>query len=87
MLIFIIKWDIKETVVPIVTQKWQVTVSKKIRDKLGIHPGDEILFEMNEGRIFLKKKDPPSDFKKYVGFLCKQGHDSEQVVHELRNGL
>ncbi|GAB4164586.1 MAG: AbrB/MazE/SpoVT family DNA-binding domain-containing protein [Geothermobacteraceae bacterium] len=46
-----------------VTIKGQVTIPKKIRDKLGIQPLEEVDFIEERGRIFLVKKEPGSDQK------------------------
>lgn len=33
------------------TQKGQVTIPKRVRDQLGLHPGDRIEFAVEDGRI------------------------------------
>ena len=38
-----------------VLPKWQITIPKKIREKLKIHVGDTIVVEEREGEIVLKK--------------------------------
>jgi AbrB family looped-hinge helix DNA binding protein len=44
--------------VPRVTTKGQVTIPKKIREALGIEPGDEIAFEELESGYKIQKKEP-----------------------------
>ncbi|HBQ61397.1 MAG TPA: AbrB family transcriptional regulator [Balneolaceae bacterium] len=40
-----------------ITSKGQVTIPKKIRDKLGLKPGDKINFELNEqGKLEVSTK-------------------------------
>lgn len=38
-----------------VTSKGQVTIPQAIREKAGIHPGTEVQFSYENGRIVLKK--------------------------------
>lgn len=38
-----------------VLPKWQITIPKKIREKLMIHTGDTMILEEREGEIILKK--------------------------------
>ena len=38
-----------------VLPKWQITIPKKVREKLKIHVGDTIVVEEREGEIILKK--------------------------------
>ena len=39
-----------------VTQKGRVTIPKRVRDRLGIKPGDKVNFELAEdGRAFLRR--------------------------------
>ena len=40
------------------TSKGQVTVPKRIRDELGLRPGDRIAFSMENGRVTLRKANP-----------------------------
>ena len=54
-----------------VTSKGQVTIPKPVRDRLGITPGSEVIFEMEaDGRIVLRKADaarPTSRFEALRG--------------------
>ncbi len=57
---------------PRVTTKGQVTIPKKIREALGIEPGDDVAFERTEAGYTLRKKEPTTaegddPFKKYRG--------------------
>jgi len=38
-----------------VLPKWQITIPKKVKEKLKIHVGDTIVVEEREGEIVLKK--------------------------------
>ena len=40
------------------TSKGQVTIPKKVRESVGLHPGSTVLFEVDpDGRILLSKTD------------------------------
>ncbi|ERJ04754.1 Transcriptional regulator AbrB family protein [Halorhabdus tiamatea SARL4B] len=57
---------------PRVTTKGQVTIPKKIREALGIEPGDEVSFEQTESGYKLRKEEPTTaegddPFQKYRG--------------------
>jgi len=71
---------------PKVTQKGQVTIPRDIRLFLGIKTGDEIVFELDKGKAFLKKKSASiHNVKKYVGFLSHlKGKETDDVIDDLR---
>ena len=57
---------------PRVTTKGQVTIPKKIREALGIEPGDTVAFERTESGYELRKEEPTTadgddPFEKYRG--------------------
>jgi len=49
-----------------VTFKGQVTIPKKVRERLGGQPGEDIGFEEKDGAIFTKKALTKSPFYKWV---------------------
>lgn len=57
-----------------VSFKGQITIPKKIRQKLGIEPGDFILFAQEGKRVVLKKArvSPEEEFNKLVSTLDKK---------------
>jgi antitoxin PrlF len=68
-----------------VTSKGQVTIPKKVRDRLGVHPGENVGFEEKEGVIVITKAVTKSPFDKWVGKLAKlEGQKSDELVKELR---
>ena len=71
---------------PRVTRKGQVTIPQKIRAILEIRAGDEIAFELDHGRVLVKKKPASSEaIKKYVGYLSHQkDKKSDKIVDALR---
>jgi len=72
-------------IVAIVTSKGQVTIPKKVRDRLGVHPGEDVGFEEKEGIVVITKAVTKSPFDKWVGKLAKlEGQKSDDLVKELR---
>ena len=71
---------------PKITRKGQVTIPHQIRSFLRVRAGDEVVFEVDEENVFLKKKMASiENFKKYVGFLSHlNGKRPEDIVEELR---
>ena len=68
-----------------VTSKLQVTIPKKVRDRLGVHPGEDVGFEEKEGVIVITKAMTKSPFDKWIGKLAKlEGQKSDDLVKELR---
>ena len=57
-----------------VSFKGQVTIPKRLRNKLGIGPGDFVLFEEKEGEVVLKKArlSAEEEFNKLVVALDKK---------------
>jgi len=45
-----------------VLPKWQITIPKKVREKLKIHVGDTIVVEERQGEIVLKKGNTIFDY-------------------------
>jgi antitoxin PrlF len=68
-----------------VTSKGQVTIPKKVREKLGVHPGEDVGFEEKNGLIYIQKTVKRSPFDKWVGRLKQlEGRQSDDLVKELR---
>ena len=66
-----------------VTSKGQVTIPKKLREEMGLKPGDYLeIKEKAEGYLINKKIDKEK-IEKYVGILNKE-KSSDEVVKELR---
>jgi AbrB family looped-hinge helix DNA binding protein len=57
-----------------VSFKGQVTIPKKLRNKLGIAPGDFVLFEEKEEEVVLKKArlSAEEEFNKLIAALGKK---------------
>jgi AbrB family looped-hinge helix DNA binding protein len=68
-----------------VTSKGQVTIPKKIRAKLGVHPGEEVGFEERDNLLVISKVVTKSPFDKWVGKLKHlEGQRSDDLVREDR---
>ncbi len=67
---------------PTLTQKSQVTIPKQIREALGVGPGDEVEFGVNNSTVVLHKKKKKLPLDKWVGYLGRLKTD--EVMAELR---
>ena len=52
-----------------VLPKWQITIPKRVREKLKIHVGDTIVVEEREGEIVLKKGKTIFDYAQSLPHL------------------
>lgn len=50
-----------------VTEKGQVTIPKRVRDKLGIRPGTRLAFDAVQGKLVGTKTEPSGPFAKWRG--------------------
>lgn len=68
-----------------VTSKGQITIPKKVRDKLGVSVGERIQFEEKKGIFYIKKSIKKSPFDRWVGYLTKQkGKSTDKIIEDLR---
>jgi AbrB family looped-hinge helix DNA binding protein len=68
-----------------VTSKGQITIPKKVRDKLGIQTGEHIGFDEKNGDFYIRKSVKKSPFHKWIGRLkTLKGKDSDEIIKELR---
>ena len=73
---------------PNLTQKGQVTIPKRVRKILEIEQGDEILFEIENEKVIIKKSQKKANFNKYVGYLSDQNEQkSDDIVRYIREGI
>ncbi len=68
-----------------VTSKGQVTIPKKVRERLGVQPGEEVGFEEKGGTIYITKAVSRSPFDGWVGKLKHlKGKRSDDLVSGIR---
>jgi AbrB family looped-hinge helix DNA binding protein len=68
-----------------VTSKGQVTIPKEVRQRLGLHAGEDIGFEEKDGLYVVRKVVTKSPFDKWVGKLKHlEGQRSDDLVKEAR---
>jgi AbrB family looped-hinge helix DNA binding protein len=68
-----------------ITSKGQVTIPKKVREKLGVEPGETLSFEEQGDVIVVRKAVNKSPFDKWVGRLKHlKGIGSDETVKEMR---
>jgi len=66
-----------------VTSKGQVTIPKKLREDMGLKPGDYIEIKEEKAGYLINKKVDKEKIEKYVGILNKD-KSSDDIVKELR---
>jgi antitoxin PrlF len=68
-----------------VTSKGQVTIPKAMRDALGIRPGVQVEFELEDSRIIVTKHVPEDALRKWRGYL--RGKTPFATVDEMMEAL
>lgn len=69
-----------------VTSRGQVTIPKQVRERLGVHPGDNVSFEERGGVLVISKVVTKSPFDKWMGRLEHlEGQRSDHLVREARS--
>ncbi len=75
---------------PSISTKGQVTIPKKIREKLGIKEGDIIEFIEENGLVYLQRKrsieKEEKKFRQFKGII-KSSITSDQFIKELRGEI
>jgi antitoxin PrlF len=66
-----------------VTERGQVTIPKRIRDRLGIRAGQVIEFEEDRGRVVLTKLAARDVTDALFGILSA-GQSTDELVDQLR---
>jgi AbrB family looped-hinge helix DNA binding protein len=64
-----------------ISQKGQITAPKDVRDALGLHPGDRLLFDVEGGDRAIVRKARPA---RLTEILAAWGPSSETAVHSQR---
>lgn len=66
-----------------VTRRGQVTIPKRIRERLRIEEGSEIEFTVEGARVVIRKKGRANPFRSWLGFLKRPGK-SDALVRGMR---
>lgn len=67
---------------PSLTQKGQVTIPKEVRAALGIRPGDEVDFDIDNSKVIVSKKFKKLPLEKWMGYLGRSKTD--KLMEEIR---
>ncbi len=67
----------------IVSEKGQVTIPKRLRERLGLGPGTAIEFEESDGRLVGRKLLPQDHLDELLGIMTLPG-SVDQFIDELR---
>ncbi len=72
----------------VINTKGQIVIPKKIRERFGIHPGQEVEFREDKGKIILVKTGLKEKFKSLAGkyhYEWPQGvKNTRDLLKELR---
>ncbi|MBZ0110634.1 MAG: AbrB/MazE/SpoVT family DNA-binding domain-containing protein [Candidatus Scalindua rubra] len=66
------------------TSKGQITIPRKVRERLGISTGDKIQFKEKNGIFIIKKSVKESPFDKWVGYLKDKNKNTDTIIEEIR---
>jgi AbrB family looped-hinge helix DNA binding protein len=69
----------------IVSEKGQVTIPKRLRDRLGIRPGQVLDFEEDQGRLVARKTATRDQVDAVYGMLRGIGR-TDDLIREMRGG-
>jgi antitoxin PrlF len=67
-----------------VSEKGQVTIPKDVRDALGLHPGDRVLFDIEAGDRAVVKKARPARLVDIIASWGPSGESSLEYQRRVR---
>jgi AbrB family looped-hinge helix DNA binding protein len=69
-----------------ISSKGQVTIPKKIRDFLGVKPGDTLEFDVVDGNVIVRLSERPSNSILGIGLKVKEklGLSAADLVYDMR---
>lgn len=68
-----------------ITSKGQITIPKKVRDRLGVSEGESVYFVEVDGEFRMKKAAFKSPFDQWVGFIKNPpGRTVDELIEEMR---
>jgi antitoxin PrlF len=68
----------------VVSEKGQVTIPKRLRERLGIRPGQVLDFDEEAGRLVATKATPEQDPVAAVYGIAKLNRRTDDLMRELR---
>lgn len=66
-----------------VTERGQITIPKKFRDRLGIRPGQIVDFQEKDGRLVITRRNASDPLDEVFGILSSD-RSSDDLLAELR---
>jgi len=67
-----------------VSEKGQITIPKRLRDRLGLRPGTILDFEETDGRLVGRKLVPVDDLDSLYGILPRIPGGTDAFISEIR---
>ena len=67
----------------IVSEKGQITLPKKLRDRLGIRPGDQLVFAEQAGQLVARKLTREHPVDRVYGIL-KLRRSTDELIEVMR---
>lgn len=67
-----------------VSEKGQITIPKRLRDRMGLRPGTVLDFEEADGRLVGRKLVPADHLDNLVGILPRPRGGTDATIRELR---
>jgi AbrB family looped-hinge helix DNA binding protein len=70
----------------VVSEKGQITIPKRLRDRLGLRPGTTLEFEAEEGKLVARKAVTVDVFRKWRGRgRLPGGRSVDRYLDRVRN--
>ena len=66
-----------------VSEKGQITIPKRLRERMGLRPGTVLDFEEAEGRLVGRKLVPADHLEEFIGILDLAG-GTDAFIREIR---
>ena len=67
-----------------VTSKGQITLPREVREALSLKPGSHVDFEVERGRVILRRRVPREAFDRWRGYLRGKVPPTDELMEELR---
>lgn len=68
----------------IVSEKGQVTIPQKLREELGLKPGQVLEFEAKEGVLVARKSGAVGKLDEVIGILSGRVKNTDSYLDEIR---